>query len=64
MNAKQYAAQMKEDHGGLAAVKVAGAKADTARHTGHAFLVLCFKDSTKEKIVVPMALEEGNWMMK
>ena len=25
VNAKQYAAQMKEDHGGLAAVKVAGA---------------------------------------
>lgn len=64
VNAKQYAAQMKEDHGGLAAVKVAGAKADTARHTGHAFLVLCFKDSTKEEIVVPMALVEGNWMMK
>ena len=50
--------------GGLAAVKVAGAKADTARHTGHAFLVLCFKDSTKEEIVVPMAFVEGNWMMK
>lgn len=64
VNAKQYAAQMKEDHGGLAAVKVAGAKADTARHMGHAFLVLCFKDSTKEEIVVPMALVEGNWMMK
>ena len=64
VNAKQYAAQMKEDHGGLAAVKVAGAKADTARHTGHAFLVLCFKDSTKEEIVVPMALVVGNWMMK
>ena len=39
-------------------------EADTARHTGHAFLVLCFKDSTKEEIVVPMALVEGNWMMK
>ena len=37
---------------------------DTAKHVGHAFLVLCFKDSTREEIVVPMTLKKGNWMMR
>ena len=64
VNAKMYAAQMKEDHGGLAAVEIAGARTDTARHVGHAFLVLCFGDSVREEIVVPMVLHDGNWMLR
>ena len=64
MSAKMYAAQMRDDHKGLASVEVAGARADTTRHIGHAFLVLCFKDSVKEEIVVPMVLYKGNWYLK
>ena len=63
-NAKMYVAQLKDDHRGLSAVEIAGAKADTVRHVGHAFLVLCFKDSVREEIVVPMVLHDGNWYMK
>lgn len=63
-SAKQYVAQMKEDHKGLVAVDIAGAKADTAKHVGHAFLMLCFKDSVREEIVVPMVLHDGNWMLR
>ncbi len=64
VSAKQYVWQMKDDHKGLDSVTIAGAKADTAKHVGQAFLVLCFKDSTKEEIVVPMTLKKGNWMMR
>ena len=64
VSVKQYVWQLKEDHKGLAAVDVAGGKADTAKHVGHAFLVLHFKDSVKEEIVVPMVLYKGNWMLK
>ena len=64
VNAKMYACQLRDDHRGLAAVEIAGAKADTARHTGHVFLVLCFADSAREEIVVPMVMHRGMWMMK
>ena len=64
VSTKQYVWQMKTDHQGLDSVTIAGAKVDTAKHVGHAFLVLCFKDSTREEIVVPMTLKKGNWMMR
>ena len=64
VSAKQYVWQMKTDHQGLQSVEIAGAKADTARHIGSAFLVLGFKDKTKEEIVVPLVLNNGNWMMR
>ena len=64
VNAKQYVGQIKDDHSGLAAVHAVSAKTDTARHVGRAFLMLCFGDSTKEEIVVPMVLHGGNWYMK
>lgn len=64
VSAKQYVWQMKTDHQGLQSVEIAGAKADTARHIGSAFLVLGFKDKTKEEIVVPLVLNKGNWMMR
>ena len=63
-SAKQYVWQMKDDHGGLHGVETAGARVDTARHSGHAFLVLCFADSTREEIVVPMVQVHGVWYMR
>ena len=60
----QYMGQLKDDHSGLAAVQAISAKTDTARHVGRAFLMLCFADSTKEEIVVPMVLHDGNWYLK
>ena len=64
VNAKQYIGQIKDDHSGLAAVQPVRAKTNTAHHVGRAFLMLCFADSTKEEIVVPMVLHEGNWYLK
>ena len=63
-NAKMYVAQMKDDHRGLASVEAACARTDTARRVGEAFLVLCFRDSVREQIVVPMTLHGGNWMLR
>ena len=63
-NMRMYVAQLNDDHHGLHEVRLLRATADTARHEGNAFLLLCFKDSTKEEIVVPMVHVGGLWMMK
>lgn len=63
-SAKMYVAQMRDDHRGLVSAKAVGAKTDTARHVGEAFLVLCFGDSVREEVVVPMVLHGGNWMLR
>ncbi len=63
-NAKMFVGMINEKHNGLKSVSVANAKADTARHVGQAFLLLCFGDSTREEIVVPMEQHHGVWMMR
>lgn len=63
-NAKMFVGMIDEKHNGLKSVSVANAKADTTRHVGSAFLILCFGDSTREEIVVPMVQHHGTWMMR
>ena len=63
-NAPMYVAQMNDDHHGLARVDLIRATADTARNEGRAFLLLCFADSTREEVVVPMVRIENLWMMR
>ena len=63
-NARMYVAQMNEDHHGLARIDLIRATADTARNEGRAFLLLCFADSTREEVVVPMVRIENLWMMR
>ena len=46
-NAKMFAGVMKEQHKGLKSISLASAKADTAHHTGHAFLIMHFGDGSK-----------------
>lgn len=64
VSAKQYVGQMRSDHKGLVAIDTAGARTDTVKKVGEAFLVLTFGDKTKEEIVVPMVLHGGNWMLR
>ena len=64
VSAKQYVWQMKTDHQGLVSVEAAGARTDTAKHVGEAYLMLGFGDKTKEEIVVPLVLHNGNWMLR
>ena len=63
-NARMYVAQMNDDHHGLARVDLIHATADTARNEGRAFLLLCFADSTREEVVVPMVRIENLWMVR
>lgn len=61
---KQHLFQMREEHKGLLEVRAMRGITDTLRKETDAFLVLCFGDSTREEIVVPMVENDGKWMMK
>lgn len=63
-NAKMFAAQQHEERKGIASVRLLRARADTARNVASAYLLLCYGDSTREEIVVPMVEHKGVWMMK
>lgn len=65
VGARQFAARQQREHAGVSEVIVARAVVDTAAHQARAFLVLCYGDSTREEIVVPMAERlPGQWRMK
>lgn len=64
VNAKQFVAQQKEVHGGVADIRVVTAKEDSLNHKVDAFLMICFNDSAKEEIVVPMMQKGDRWLMK
>lgn len=63
-NARMFMAQQNDEHSGIKAVSVLRATADTARHEGVAYLLLCYGDSAREEVAVPMAYVDGIWMMR
>ena len=64
-NTKMYIAGIREEHKGLDSVSVSACKYDNKEKTAaEAYLLLCFADSTKEEIVVPMTKKGNRWMMK
>lgn len=63
-NARMYVALLNDEHGGIHRVDMLRCTADTTRNEGRAFLMLCFGDSTREEIVVPMVRVGGLWMMR
>lgn len=66
VNMKQFLAQQKKDHSGIDSIVVVRAKLDTVsnRIVANAFLKICYADSTKEEVVVPMIKRNDVWMMK
>ena len=56
--------QQKKAHGGITEITLSNAKRDTTLHLTQAFLLLTFRDSTQEEIVVPMIEQGGRWLMK
>ena len=64
----QYQADIQKKHGGLREVRIADnpGQCDTLQGTPlvHAFLLLCYADSTQEEVSVPMVEREGQWLMK
>ncbi len=71
---QQYTHDIEQKHGGLQAVSLSqnAARRDSFRIAGedqwqqvvYAFLLLQFRDSTQEEIVVPMVQREGEWVLK
>ena len=70
---QQYAHDIEQKHGGLQAVSLSqnAARRDSFRagedqwqQVVYAFLLLQFRDSTQEEIVVPMVQREGEWVLK
>ncbi len=59
-----YKAELTKSHGGIAAVTVTNVRNDSAQQLMQAFLLLSFNDSTKEEIIVPMVLRNGEWKMR
>lgn len=63
-NMKMYVGQQEKEHQGIKQVIPLRAMRDTANHTVNAFLMMCYNDSAKEQVVVPMVEKNGIWMMK
>ncbi len=64
VNAKQFMAQQKEEHGGIREVRTVSSRADSVQGRTDVFLLFCYADSTQEEVVVPMVERDGVWMMK
>lgn len=64
VNAKQFMAQQKEEHGGIVDVRTISSQVDSLHGRTDVFLLICFADSTKEEVVVPMVEHGGVWKMK
>ena len=61
---EQYKQQLDALHGGVASVTVSNVRNDSLQQMMQAFLLLNFKDSTKEEIIVPMVQRGVEWKMR
>ena len=63
-NTKMYLDNIRKEHKGISEVRVLNCKNDSLNPTAEVYLLLCFGDSTKEEIVVPMVKDKDKWMMR
>jgi len=62
---EQYKKELDETHGGVAAITISNARKDsTQQMMMQAFLLLNFRDSTKEEIIVPMVQRGEVWKLR
>ena len=61
---QQYKQELEQTHEGVASVTVSNVRYDDTQQLMHAFLLLHFKDSVKEEIIVPMVQRNGAWKMR
>ena len=64
LNAKLFTEKQKSIHGGWVGVEIAGCVIDSLSPTAQAILNLCYADSTREKVVVPMVERDGRWYIR
>ena len=63
-NIKQYVATQKEERGGIRDVRIVSSTYNIKKTAADVLLVLCYKDSANEEIVVPMIEKNGKWLMR
>lgn len=63
-NAKMFVAAQEEEHGGIDSVAVLRVDTPATAARRDVFLALCFGDSTREEVVVPMVETAAGWRMK
>ena len=63
-NARQFADIQQREHSGISSVQILRYTADSLTAQTNVFLLLCFGDSTREEIVVPMVERAGRWLMR
>lgn len=61
---EQFMQEQEKSHGGIVEVALSNARSDSLQQVMQAFLLLTFKDSVKEEIVIPMVLRDGQWKMR
>ncbi|MDD7319128.1 MAG: hypothetical protein SOZ80_02290 [Prevotella sp.] len=64
LNAKAFAEQQKGLNGGWVAVEIAGCRLDSLSPTALVTLRMCYADSTRESVVVPMVERGGRWYIR
>lgn len=62
--AKQLMATQRDEHGGIDSVAIVDSRTDSITRQTVALLTLCFADSLKEEVAVPMVERDGEWKMK
>lgn len=63
---RHYMDDLVRKHQGISEVRISEnvGRTETSLHLTHAFLLLCYGDSTQEEITVPMIEVGGVWKMK
>ncbi|MBR1546684.1 MAG: hypothetical protein IJ633_07840 [Prevotella sp.] len=61
---EHFMQEQEKSHGGIVGVALTNARKDSLQQVMQAFLLLTFKDSVKEEIVIPMVLRDGQWKMR
>ena len=65
VNTCQFVDVQQQQRGGMVSVEAIRAVIDsTATTHADAFLLICFGDSTREEVVVPMVERQGKWLMR
>ena len=62
--AEQYVKLVNDRYKGIKSIEVSSAKTDTSLHYTNVFLILCFGDSTREEVCVPMVETDGVFRMR
>lgn len=71
LNLKQYIETAEKENKGISRVEALRAKCDTLKLsndsniiTAQAFIAICYNDSTREEVVVPMVYKAGIWYLR